>query len=57
MNRPVSDISLFRTERLQLASYLHATELLPFIGCDSETGRHELYLLLSTRPDSDRNSN
>jgi hypothetical protein len=38
MNRPVSDSSVFRTERLQLASYLHAIELLPFLGCESETG-------------------
>jgi hypothetical protein len=38
MNRPVSDIPVFKTERLQLASYLHATELLPFLGCESETG-------------------
>lgn len=38
MNNSVSDTPAFRTERLQLASYLHATERLLFRGCESETG-------------------
>jgi hypothetical protein len=35
---PTSPSATFKTERLQLATYLHATERLIFLGCESETG-------------------
>ncbi len=37
---PVPSRNPFKTERLQLATYLHATERLPFLGCESDgTGK------------------